>query len=395
MTRAAPDSGDDKIMKYEVPFVDYYKQHGISPVSQDISDKNRHFFRRNALYRHLGLPSGLLRGRKVLEFGPGSGHNALFTASAGPSVYVLVDGNPVGLKRAQELLPLNEGSEFIFVESLIENYAPDEKFDLVICEGLLPHQKNPAEMLKHVASFVSEDGILLITCVDSVSSLSDLLRHYAGNIICCEHRDFEEKSRVLCSVFKEHLQSLEFASRPVEDWVQDNILHPLTNKLFSIQGAITALRDDFDILGVSPHFFTDWRWYKQICDKDGKFNDLMTERYQRNLHMLINRHSAPSEREASLNMLLLQKTDRVFEIINMTDAGNKPDLYMAEMLEAVNSLKEEVRSFDSETFDALVDYISFLENVPKHGGKYNWGSFTSFWGKGQQNLSFVRKYNGI
>mgnify|MGYP006176012067 CR=1 FL=1 len=48
--------------------------------------------RRDSLYRVLGLPPSFVRGRSVIEFGPGSGHNALFTASLAPARYVLVDG---------------------------------------------------------------------------------------------------------------------------------------------------------------------------------------------------------------------------------------------------------------------------------------------------------------
>ena len=41
------------------PYVDFYRQEEISPVAQDISDLDRHFQRRQALYRHLGISPGL------------------------------------------------------------------------------------------------------------------------------------------------------------------------------------------------------------------------------------------------------------------------------------------------------------------------------------------------
>lgn len=66
-------------------FIDYYSENAISPVSQDISDIGKHFRRRDSLFRLLGLLPTFVRGRTVLEFGPGSGHNALYTASLKPS----------------------------------------------------------------------------------------------------------------------------------------------------------------------------------------------------------------------------------------------------------------------------------------------------------------------
>ena len=53
-------------------FIDFYDKHKISPVSQDISDLQAHFNRREALYRHLGVVPSFLRGKTVLEFGPGA-----------------------------------------------------------------------------------------------------------------------------------------------------------------------------------------------------------------------------------------------------------------------------------------------------------------------------------
>ena len=77
--------------KQEVPYIDFYKKHNIAPVSQDISNLEKHFARREALYRSLGLLPAYFRGKALLEFGPGCGHNALFTKSLTPGKYILVD----------------------------------------------------------------------------------------------------------------------------------------------------------------------------------------------------------------------------------------------------------------------------------------------------------------
>ena len=91
-------------MKDRPAFVGFYESNNISPVSQDISDLNRHFQRRESLFRSLGLVPTFVRGIKVLEFGPGSGHNALYTASLSPEQYELVDGNLKGAQETRERL---------------------------------------------------------------------------------------------------------------------------------------------------------------------------------------------------------------------------------------------------------------------------------------------------
>src|SRR6266481_6089335 len=83
--------------------LEFYQRHRISPVRQDIQDLQAHFARRAALYRHLGVLPGFLRGRTVLEFGPGSGFNSLYTASLLPSRYLLVEANPRGIDDIRQL----------------------------------------------------------------------------------------------------------------------------------------------------------------------------------------------------------------------------------------------------------------------------------------------------
>ena len=55
----------------KTPFVAFYSAHGIIPTRQDISNLETHFTRRAGLYRQLGVLPSFLRGRTVLEIGPG------------------------------------------------------------------------------------------------------------------------------------------------------------------------------------------------------------------------------------------------------------------------------------------------------------------------------------
>lgn len=58
-------------------FIEYYGEHGISPVKQDLSNIKAHYAKREKLYRQLGVPSIAFEGKKILEIGPGSGYNTL------------------------------------------------------------------------------------------------------------------------------------------------------------------------------------------------------------------------------------------------------------------------------------------------------------------------------
>src|SRR5213078_1999605 len=91
-------------MATERAYLDYYGEHGIIPVRQDTADLALHMARRRSLYRHLGLQASSFRNSRVLEFGPGTGDNALYVASCSPASYVLVDGNPASIRAIEDKL---------------------------------------------------------------------------------------------------------------------------------------------------------------------------------------------------------------------------------------------------------------------------------------------------
>ena len=56
-------------------FLEYYGEHHISPVRQDINNIEAHYNRRKKLYRQCGIPAIAFRNAEVLEVGPGGGYN--------------------------------------------------------------------------------------------------------------------------------------------------------------------------------------------------------------------------------------------------------------------------------------------------------------------------------
>lgn len=155
-------------------FVEWYSAMGISPVSQDIEDLDRHFERREGLCRSLGLVPAWIGGRRLLEFGPGSGFNSLYFVSLEPAGYDLVEGNPVGYAETTQRL---EGAKNVVVHhSRFESFETRPVYDLVWAEGCLPHNSNPKALLSHVATFTKPGGVLVVSLVSGVSWLSEIFR---------------------------------------------------------------------------------------------------------------------------------------------------------------------------------------------------------------------------
>ncbi len=240
--------------------LDFYKKHRISPVNQDVTDLPAHFSRRAHLYRSLGIPPMAVRGALVLEVGPGSGENALYTLSLQPGDYVAVEPNHVAAEAARARL----GAGADVVEVRIEDYEPGVRFDLVLCEGLLGLcGSDPRALLEAVVRHVAPGGVLVITCIDAISDHAEVLRRAMAQQMIDRSAPLADQVAVLRPVFAPHLATLKGMTRSVDDWIIDNLLNPASiGPTFSIPEACEALDGRFEVLGCSPRFLMDWRWYK-------------------------------------------------------------------------------------------------------------------------------------
>lgn len=240
--------------------LDFYQQHGIAPVKQDISDLKAHFARRAHLYQSLGLPPMAVEGNRVLEVGPGTGENAIYTASLHPYEYVAIEPNPL----AAEVLRQTEAYVRV-VEQRIEAFTDDEGFHLVLCEGLLGLcGTNPKALLEHLVPHVKVGGVLVITCIDAISDHAEVLRRALAQRYITPSMSLQEKVNALRPIFTPHLATLKGMTRSVDDWILDNLLNPASiGPTFSIPDALTQLEGRFEVLGCNPRFLVDWRWYKE------------------------------------------------------------------------------------------------------------------------------------
>ena len=369
-------------------FVDYYRERGISPVKQDISNIDRHFGRRAALYRFLGIPPLYVERARVLEFGPGSGDNALHTASLAPARYVLVDGNPRAVEETTAQLEATglPSTAFEVVERYVEDFACAEHFDLVLAEGMIPFQDDPARIAGHVASFVRPGGILVITTADSASAIGEIGRRILANRLIPPSLPYDERRRRLAPVFAPHLATLGGMSRSVDDWIDDNIAHPLTGRLFSIGDAIRLLAPHgFTIYGSSPQFLTDWRWYKQLYGDERQFNERAIERYLRNVANLADYRVTLDEHDAELGARILAATDDLYLLMQAGDRGDEAAL--APAIARIRDVASLLRPISAKTAASLDDLWAALAAGDPEAPV---GTFAPHFGRGQQYLSFIR-----
>ncbi len=383
----------EKKGKYKIPmkknsFVDFYSQHNISPVSQNIENIELHFQRRSALFSSLGLPALLVKDSEILEFGPGSGHNAIYTASLKPHRYHLIDGNPKGVRDTKELLSKYSIPDLKVISSLFLDFRVKEKFDIVWAEGCIPHQADPIQILKHLAYFTTEGGIFVGTTANGISYLSETIRRLGSFMHFDKSLSLNEQVSILRPMLRGHLDYLKGMSRPVDDWIIDNILQPLQeSKLISIPDVIEALSDDFDIYGTSPKFITDWRWYKDITGSKTRFNEIAEKSYyQTNLHLIdFNFNFQPHS--INFGKELEHLCDRSWEI--MIKIQNDETSQWQVFFELLDSIADLISSNAPQTAKAVKESSRWLQDGASLTVDLEF--FPQWWGRGQQYISLIRK----
>ncbi|MBI3853374.1 MAG: class I SAM-dependent methyltransferase [Verrucomicrobia bacterium] len=373
----------------KTPFVHFYSAHGIIPTRQDISDLGRHIERRHSLYRHLGLPPGTFHRASVLEFGPGSGHNAVVTGLLGPSRYLLVDGNPPSLKSTNRVLKQHcPRLNFQLHQSSISSFRSKEKFDIVLCEAVIPTQKNPPAFLRHVASFVRPGGVLVFTCMDPISLLPEMLRRWLAWNLVEDISDFDAKVARLVSFFRPDLAALPGMSRRPEDWVIDQILHPWVGPLFSIPQALIALGNRGALLGCSPRFLIDWRWYKSIVGYRCADNSFAVDSYyELGLNLMDFRVRLP-QTERSVVRRAENISQKIYDGVFARERGQST-FSRQQMLPLLLALEKLLRDQSPQTHRSLNSFIRYLQSDMARESALT--EFRKWWGRGQQYVSCVMR----
>lgn len=334
-----------------------------------------------------------MRGRSVIEFGPASGYNALYTLSLAPRRFVLLDGHVESLGRARRLLGdrIPADTTLEFRDGLIEEFVADEPFELVLCEGLIPFQREPLPFTQHVASAAAPGGVVVITTVDSASFLGELTRRLICDRLIAVAAPLAERVAAVREMFRAQLANLPGMSRSVDDWILDNVVHPLPGKVLAIDQAIDALDGEFDIYGGSPSFLTDMRWYKDIYGSARRFNERARAHYDRIIVSLMDVR-VDQENEPVLGARLREVARRLHARSQAIEA--RPETTCEEIVDLVDDLRElaeTVRPASAITADALAEVAAFLRDPDPTGECFK--AFRSYFGRGQQYVSFIRREN--
>jgi hypothetical protein len=247
---------------------------------------------------------------------------------------------------------------------------------------------DPKGFARHVAGFAKPGGLVSLTTIDAASFLGDLGRRIIGDKLVPPQLPAPERVAALVPLFGPHVATLSAMSRPLEDYLYDNIVQPLPGRMFSIADALDALGGEFEFFGSSPAFVTDLRWFKRLYGDARETNARAAEAYHRNVINLLDTRIEVAPHDPELGSRILALAGDAYAGMQSFETGGATTMAeIAQRFSAIARLVEAASPTTAESIDQLAAAIADEHLTTMPGG-----AVASFFGRGMQYVSFVRAF---
>lgn len=376
------------------PFVEYYEKNNISPVKQNISNLKEHLIRRERLYRTLGIPVVTFRDKKVLEIGPGGGYNSVAFFYWGASVDFVEPNTTAQVELPELLKSYKIGKEkWKLNKCFIEEYRSEHKFDLIFAEGFMAGTSisDRKNIINKISDILNPGGVVVSTCIDEVSYFFENIRKFLSLYITKEEEDFSKKVNMLCEAFKSHFYSLSSATRPLEDFIMDQLLNPaLSENLFSLEDCINEFGLEYQPINSSPSAFNDNVWYKNL-DVDMRSNFIT--QYNMKKHMMLHYEVSDEKRDINKNNQLHELCKELHSITKLCE-DNFDDKYIEIFSSKLEIVRKNIKDIDRKgsVTRAIDEAILLLDKSLKIEDIASCKYFSKAFGHCQQYISLSKNF---
>jgi len=384
----------------------YYRENRFNPVLIPVEQEAvwvAHYTKRRNLYeRHLRLPPSLLRDRRVLEFGPNSGENALVLALHGARL-TLVEPNEQVIPRLYELFDrfgVRDQLESVRCSG-ISAFESNEQFDLVIAEGFLYTLPDRDDLLRRLTRLVAPGMFGIVSSNDLHGGLIELLRRAVLYRVCRLSGVADEHSPEGLALARQ-LYLSDFgrlnSSRTFEAWWKDTLVNPFyaTECLWSFP-TLFGIMDETEcrVHGCSPDWLTvdHHDWYKNVSTR--KAHAQRVERnWKENFAYVLtgqkpDRHRAPAADDA-----IVESAGHLSA--ELSDLGRSPGVhdrfpqYPVSLDRFLNEHTDPVVRMANSDIKVLVAALAGNDPDALIRAYANSTTLRGLWGTAYHYLSFVR-----
>ena len=223
-------------------------------------------------------------------------------------------------------------------------------------------------LLDKLSHLVSPGRVLVVKTVAPIGFIPNLLRRFLLPYLVSPNMDSEEKSAVFEEAFSSHRNTLGSMTRNARDWVQDNMLNPTYFGLcLSISVVIERLRENYDVVGASPSFAKDWRWFKPLAGTGRQINAHIRDEYWLKARNYLD-HREPAisaDPDAAKHMEQLP-----YQILAAVEAHEDEQIHPADFQSAAAKIRELLVEFmvvlpvQVPATKALQEFVSLVFGLP-------------------------------
>ncbi|CAB4750350.1 MAG: methyltransferase domain-containing protein [Actinobacteria bacterium] len=371
----------------ERPFLDFYEKHKIIPTSLEITHKQKFFTQRNYLFETLGIPTRFLNSTRILELGPGTGQKAEHLLSLNPASYTAIDNNPESIKSTQDMIDKSGYSGTATVTSAdFSEYVDSNRYDLVLAELVVITQHDPLLFLGKLVKLLRPGGVLVYTCSDSISLLSEILRRAIVNKLELVSDNLRESADAIANFFRPDLNSLDGMNRSHTDWAIDQIIKPTIGPQMTIADSLQSFQNEAVFHGSSPRFVEDYRWYKDPDSSIESLNSVAIENFWAKCHNFIDYRFNYKSLSSEVNQEIYAATNRLYSTVAEAMWSHDSEQIVTTDCQEIQSLISENCQETNLSLESFLKYWR-TKNV------LDLEPFRPWWGRGTQYMSVMKRHD--
>lgn len=279
---------------------DYYAELKHA-VGHDILDARRFRAherkRQNLLEHHLKLPLAVWRGARVLEFGPGSGENAVVLARHGARLTLVepLDYLVESLRANFAAHGVADKIEAVHM-AVIEGFRSEKRYDAVFSEGFLHFLDDPCRALAQMAKYMAPEGFLVLQICNPSGTFVEYLKKafLELEINALGAVSIEDKMVLAAGLFEDQYKKINY-SRTFKSWVEDCLNPDYRPVRFpDFADLLAALPADVQLYSSWPNYRNedDLVWHKNIKNAARMRRECLDGYFARYPHFL---HSIPQD----------------------------------------------------------------------------------------------------